>query len=156
MRSSWLWTSRYNFGPAGNLAAKFPAVFTEEHALYNAIFVRNVVRLLEEREMTKKDLSERSGVSLSFVSDLTNRKANPSLKVMESIAMALDVPLPMLLDSDGSTGLPKGARSLPHGYERVSAVLPLAKAFVVKKWSEAARAKLSVSTGRSSRRGDAG
>jgi len=111
--------------------------------LYNAIFVRNVVQLLEEREMTKKDLSERSGVSLSFISDLTNKKANPSLKVMERIAVALDVPLPMLLDSDGSTGSPKGPRSLPHGYERVSAVLPLAKAFVVKKWSEATRSRVA-------------
>jgi transcriptional regulator with XRE-family HTH domain len=39
--------------------------------------------------MTKLGLSEKSGVSISFLSDLTNGKGNPSLKVMENIAVAL-------------------------------------------------------------------
>ena len=76
--------------------------------MYNYIFFTNVLRLLDERQMTKKELSERSGVSISFLSDLTTGKANPSLKVMQDIAKALDAPLPLLIES---TDL--GRRPLP-------------------------------------------
>jgi transcriptional regulator with XRE-family HTH domain len=118
-------------------------------ALYNHIFFTNVLRILDERRMAKKDLSERSGVSLSFLSDLTTGKANPSLQVMEHIAEALDTPLPMLLESTDldSESLDvlaggKAHRSLPPGYERVAAVLPEHQAWIVKKWDEAAKKRL--------------
>ena len=67
--------------------------------MYKFIFYTNVVRLLDERDMTKTDLAKRSGVSISFLSDLTTGKANPSLKVMAAIAAALETPLPVLLES---------------------------------------------------------
>ena len=67
--------------------------------MYKVIFFTNVLRILDERGMTKNELSERSGVSISFLSDLTTGKANPSLKVMEAIASALETPLPLLLES---------------------------------------------------------
>ena len=100
--------------------------------MYNYIFFTNVLRLLDERHMTKKELSDRSGVSISFLSDLTTGKANPSLKVMEDIAQALETPLPLLLEStdldkealDALAG-GKAPRSLPPGFERVAAVLPI-------------------------------
>lgn len=99
--------------------------------------------------MTKNDLSERSGVSISFLSDLTTGKANPSLKVMEAIASALETSLPLLLEStdldkhtlDTLAG-GKVPSSLPAGYERVSAVLSEHQAFIVKKWDEETRKKL--------------
>ena len=47
---------------------------------------------MEEQGMTRRQLSERTGVSISFLSELTNGKANPSLKIMDSIAEVLDVP----------------------------------------------------------------
>ena len=117
--------------------------------MYNYIFFTNVLRLLDERHMTKKELSDRSGVSISFLSDLTTGKANPSLKVMEDIAQALETPLPLLLEStdldkealDALSG-GKAPRSLPPGFERVAAVLPEHQAFIVKKWGEATRKKL--------------
>ena len=117
--------------------------------MYNYIFFTNVLRLLDERHMTKKELSDRSGVSISFLSDLTTGKANPSLKVMQDIAKALEAPLPLLLEStdldkealDALAG-GKAPQSLPPGYERVAAVLPSHQAFIVKKWGEAARKKL--------------
>lgn len=117
--------------------------------MYNYIFFTNVLRLLDERHMTKKELSDRSGVSISFLSDLTTGKANPSLKVMEDIAQALETPLPLLLEStdlnkealDALAG-GKAPRSLPPGFERVAAVLPEHQAFIVKKWGEATRKKL--------------
>jgi len=117
-------------------------------SLYNYIFFTNVLRLLDEHHMTKKELSDRSGVSISFLSDLTTGKANPSLKVMQDIAKALDAPLPLLLEStdldkdtlDSLAG-GKAPQSLPAGFERVTAVLPEHQAFIVKKWGEAARKK---------------
>ena len=117
--------------------------------MYNYIFFTNVLRLLDERHMTKKELSDRSGVSISFLSDLTTGKANPSLKVMEDIAQALETPLPLLLEStdlDKEALAPRAGgnapRSLPPGFERVAAVLPEHQAFIVKKWGEATRKKL--------------
>ena len=120
--------------------------------LANLILFTNILRLLDERDMTKKELSEKAGVSLSFLSDLTNGKANPSLKVMEAIAIALEVPLSLLLectdldqsqlDTVAGYHLP---RSVPAGYERICAVLPEHQAYIVKKWAEATRKKINVS-----------
>ena len=117
--------------------------------MYSYIFFTNVLRILDERGMTKHELSERSGVSISFLSDVTTGKANPSLKVMEAVAKALDMPLPLLLEStdldkealDALAG-GKAPSSLPPGYERVSVVVPEHRAFIVKKWGEEARTHL--------------
>ncbi|WP_445936696.1 helix-turn-helix domain-containing protein, partial [Proteus mirabilis] len=99
--------------------------------------------------MTKNELAERSGVSISFLSDLTTGKANPSLKVMEAIAKGLETSLPLLLEStdlnkkalDYLSGS-KFSSSLPIGFERISAILPEHRAFVVKKWDEEAKEKI--------------
>ena len=80
--------------------------------VYKIIFYTNVLRILDERNMTKTDLAKRSGVSISFLSDLTTGKANPSLKVMEAIAAALETPLPELLES---THLDKAALDVRGG-----------------------------------------
>lgn len=117
---------------------------------YATIFFTNVLRLLDERNMTKSELSKVSGVSMSFLSDVTTGKGNPSLEVMEKISIALDVPLSLLLES---TDLDKDALSalsdgkvhnfgLPTGYVRVTAVLPEHQAFIVNKWNDEARHKL--------------
>ena len=106
--------------------------------MLNDIFYKNVSLILGELKMTKHELSERSGISPSFLSDLTTGKANPSLKVMESIATALKTPLPLLLEPSclkeivSARAEGRSSRSLPTGYERVSVVLPAHKAFVVK------------------------
>ncbi|KAE9622561.1 MULTISPECIES: transcriptional regulator [Aeromonas] len=118
--------------------------------MYKHIFFTNVLRILDELHMTKHQLSELSGVSISFLSDLTTGKANPSLKVMEAISKALDTPLPLLLEStdlnqeslDVLAG-GKAPSSLPAGFERVSVILPSHKAFIVKKWGDDTKKKLS-------------
>lgn len=100
--------------------------------------------------MTKTELSEKSSVSISFLSDLTTGKGNPSLEIMEKIAIALNIPLSTLLepaDSDGNT-LGNSQKSvvfpfeIPSGYERVVAVIPEHRAYQVKKWAEEAKKKL--------------
>jgi transcriptional regulator with XRE-family HTH domain len=117
---------------------------------YNTIFFTNVLQQLQNRHMTKTELSELSGVSISFLSDLTTGKGNPSLEVMEKIAVALDVPLSFLLEStDLDMGALKALREgrvrafdVPSGYERIVAILPEHRAFQVKKWAEEAKEKL--------------
>lgn len=119
--------------------------------VYNQIFFTNVLRILDERGMAKNELHERAGVSISFLSDLTNGKANPSLKVMEKIAEALETPLPLLLEStdldrdtlDALAG-GKAPQSLPKGLVRISAVVPEVHAFQIRKWDEAARKRFRI------------
>lgn len=117
--------------------------------MYNQIFFTNVLRTLDEQGMTKSELADKAGISVSFLSDLTNGKANPSLKVLDAIARALNTALPALLeitDLDEATmaALMDGqtTQSLPDGYVRLSAVLTPFQAFAVKRWDEENRRKL--------------
>lgn len=119
--------------------------------MYQIIFFTNVLKHLQDQGMTKKELSERSEVSESFVSMLTNGPANPSLRVMEQIAEALGVPLTTLLETTDWTPeqleeLSEGKKphhsSLPPGFERVSAILPEHQAFLVRQWHALAVEKL--------------
>ena len=117
--------------------------------MYNHVFFTNVLRILGELRMTKHELSQKSGVSISFLSDLTTGKANPSLKVMASIAKILETPLPHLLelnDLDHATlellAGEKVVSSVPAGYQRVCAILPEYRAFLVRQWADEARKKL--------------
>lgn len=111
--------------------------------MYHQIFLTNVLRLLEEHSMTKHELAERANISVSFLSDLTNDKGNPSLKIMEQIANALETPLPALLElsdleRDAFAELAEGQaiRLLPDGYHRVTAVLTEFQVFAVRQWDK--------------------
>lgn len=117
--------------------------------MYNQIFFTNVLRLLDERRMTKSELADKAGISVSFLSDLTNGKANPSLKIMEAIAEALQTALPVLLemtDLDRATldVLAGGhaLHSLPEGYVRLTAILTEFQGFTVRQWDQENRRKL--------------
>lgn len=117
--------------------------------MYNQIFFTNILRILDERGMTKAELAKAAKLSISFLSDLTNGNANPSLKTMTRIAAALETPLPALLEStdldraalDALAG-GKAPQSLPDGFVRVSAVLPEHQAFIVRRWDEVARQRV--------------
>lgn len=88
--------------------------------MYNYIFFTNVLRILDEMGMTKHELADKSGVSISFLSDITTGKGNPSLKVMEDVAKALQTPLPLLLEL---TDLDKASLEALAG-EKVPSSLP--------------------------------
>lgn len=118
--------------------------------MYSLIFFTNVLRLLDERNITKNELADKANISISFLSDLTNGKANPSLKIMEAIAHALAEPLPALLETLDLaqqdiallTDKPP-TQSLPSGFTRVSAVLTDFQAFTVEQWDQANRKLIS-------------
>jgi transcriptional regulator with XRE-family HTH domain len=73
---------------------------------------------------------------MSFISYLTNGKSNPSLRIIEWIADALDKPLTELLvetnlDSQSLEALAGGKlRGIVEGYKRVSLILPSDQAFI--------------------------
>ncbi|MBO4329208.1 MAG: helix-turn-helix domain-containing protein [Rhodocyclaceae bacterium] len=104
--------------------------------MYKKIFLNNVLTALATRHMSKKDLAAKSGVSQSFLSIMASNKVNPSLKTMEAIAEALEIPLPTLLEP---TDMVYASAPLPAGYERVTLILPEFQAFVAKSWAEDAR-----------------
>ncbi|MDD5266622.1 MAG: hypothetical protein PHO08_05785 [Methylococcales bacterium] len=77
-----------------------------------------------------------SVVSISFISDLSNGKGNPFLRIMERIADALDKPLAESLEETdlGSKlleALTGGKlRGIAESYERVSLILPSHQTFI--------------------------
>ncbi len=111
--------------------------------MYNQIFATNVARILDEIKMSKVQLAEKSGISISFISGLTLDRANPSLKKMEAIARALNTPLPVLLEHTNLSeeemqelmkDIPKS--SLPKGLVHTCAVLTRFQAYQVSVWNE--------------------
>ena len=118
--------------------------------MYKYIFFTNVLRVMDEKGLKKHELSDISGVSISFLSDLTTGKGNPSLKIMEQLADALETPLPLLLttsDMDKETldALAEGklSKGIPFGHELICAILPDFQAFLVKQWAEEAKRKIN-------------
>ena len=116
---------------------------------YNEIFFTNVLRILDERHMTQKELAERAGLSGAFVSDVAKGQGNPSLRTMEAISIALDIPLPVLLEATdldrqalNELAGGKAPQSLPPGYQRVSAVLTDFQAYMAAQGDGASRKKL--------------
>ena len=111
---------------------------------YNKIFFTNVLRLCVENGLSKHTLASRAGMSVSFLSDLTNGKANPSLKIMAAIADALGLALPSLLaisahEQDATTiGAPRELMEpIPTGLVHVTANLTEYQAFRVRQWDDA-------------------
>ena len=97
---------------------------------------------------TKEQLSKMSVVSSSFIAYLSNGKSNPSLRIMERIADALDKPLTDLLEETdlGSKSLEALAggklRGIAEGYERISLILSSHQAFITRPWTKEAMEKL--------------
>ena len=124
--------------------------------VHKQILCINIMRYLALRGLKKSDLAAKSNLSLSFIPDVTNSKGNPSLETMAAIADALEVPLVALLQpppvgTDGWSDcvadslLRDDAKlGLPHGYQRVSAIVSEHQAFQVAKWHKAAHDKLKI------------
>ncbi len=108
--------------------------------MYNLILTTNILRILREKKLTKSELAEKAGVSISFFTDLTNDKANPSLRIIEAIAKALDTPLPLLFDSSDMSAaeraiLTEGSEGkLAKGFVWKGAILSEFQAYQVEQW----------------------
>lgn len=64
-----------------------------------ARFGANVRRVRRSQDMTQETLADLAGVNRSYLSELERSgKGNPTLKVMERLARALEVSLSSLLD----------------------------------------------------------
>lgn len=70
-----------------------------------AIFARNVRVSRKAKGFSQEELAFRAGMKRSYVSDLENRKRNPTVRALGRLALALDVDPASLLnrhpDSDG-------------------------------------------------------
>lgn len=118
---------------------------------YREIFCGHINRLMRERGLSQLELAQLADVSISFISDITQGKANPSLKIMTALAKAFNIPLPLLLmKPDGELWQllsnwevkPKESKpvfdsmEIKPGFEEIKAILPSSKAYVVRKWAE--------------------
>jgi transcriptional regulator with XRE-family HTH domain len=55
------------------------------------------IRLLrEKKEWSQEDLAHKSGIHVTYLSGLECGRRNPTVKVLEQLAKALDVPISML------------------------------------------------------------
>lgn len=57
-----------------------------------------------EKGLTLKELGEKIGMSVSFLSDVENSRSNPSLKRCKQIAAGLNVPVSFLLGEVSTDG----------------------------------------------------
>lgn len=96
---------------------------------------------MQEKNISQAELSERTGLSKSFLSGITRNLENPSLKILEKIADALEVPLPSLLHTHDIELSRLAAATdgefythLPKGYQAVYLILTDFQAFEAKRW----------------------
>ena len=59
-------------------------------------FGQVIKALRKKRQFTQEDLSEKSDIGVPYISRIENGAANPTLKVIRVIAIALDAALPEL------------------------------------------------------------
>lgn len=108
--------------------------------MYNLILTTNILRILREKKISKAELSERAGVSISFLNDLTHDNANPSLRIIEAIAKALETPLPLLFDNSDMSAAERtllgesDSERLAKGFVWKGAVLTEFQAYQVAQW----------------------
>lgn len=58
--------------------------------------------LREERNLKLKELAEKSGISVSFISDIEHDRRNPSIETLKKLAKALNVPADEFLKDKNS------------------------------------------------------
>jgi transcriptional regulator with XRE-family HTH domain len=59
--------------------------------------------LRKENKLTLKELSFKTGISISFISDIENKRRNPSVDTLKILAKGLNVPASELLDSGNNS-----------------------------------------------------
>lgn len=59
--------------------------------------------LRKENKLTLKELSTKSGISVSFISDVENKRRNPSIDTLQTLADALGVSVNYFFDDNSTT-----------------------------------------------------
>lgn len=105
--------------------------------MLNKIFSQNVSEILETKKISIRDLATMSSVSRGTISAILSGKANPSLNVVESIAMALDEDPANLIRGKLNIN-----NDIPSGYRIVKALLTDYQAYLVQGWNKKAKQKI--------------
>jgi transcriptional regulator with XRE-family HTH domain len=63
---------------------------------------KTIKAIRKKKGLKLRELSGRTGISISFLSDIENGRSNPSLKRLRSIAAGLGTTLKYLLEGEGS------------------------------------------------------
>jgi XRE family aerobic/anaerobic benzoate catabolism transcriptional regulator len=87
---------------------------------------RRVRRAREELGLTRKALSEQSGLSLRFLADVEGGKANPSLSSLRDLALALQLGVEDLVAAEGESEAHRRAHRLLRRLDAASAKEALA------------------------------
>ncbi|WP_434302629.1 helix-turn-helix domain-containing protein [Clostridium botulinum] len=70
--------------------------------------------LRKENNLTLKELSSTSGISVSFISDIENRRRNPSIETLKTLADALGVSVNEFFDDNNENA--KKDTNIPQEY----------------------------------------
>ena len=117
--------------------------------MYLKIISTNIARIMQEKNITQYELSEKSGLSKNFLSEMNRNIANPTLVNLEIIADTLEVPLaslfhPLDVDLNQLAAETQGEIKihLPKGYQAVYLILADLQAFEAKQWDQENKKKL--------------
>lgn len=106
---------------------------------YNKLFIVNLKKYMTDQKMSQASLAKQSGISKSTITLIFKGNYNPSLSMMSKISETLNVPLSIFFSEDILlSGFEDKEKDKLKGYERIAVILPKPKAFMVKRWHEAA------------------
>ncbi|HBM5900033.1 TPA: helix-turn-helix domain-containing protein, partial [Enterococcus faecium] len=80
--------------------------------LKNLNIGNNIKNIRKSKNMTQTDFAELMGLSRSYIGDLENNRSNPSIKTLEAIARALDVPIVALINDSSTDNIVEPYESL--------------------------------------------
>jgi transcriptional regulator with XRE-family HTH domain len=66
----------------------------------------NLKRILENKKIQAKDLANDLGISQTYLSYIMNDKRKPSFELLESLSIALNVPMSELVTESASNEIP--------------------------------------------------
>lgn len=89
-----------------------------------------VRKIRKKREITLKELAEKTGLSIGYISQIERNLTDPSLSTLRKLSAALDVPTYLFMGGENSTGLTtrKGdviILSQPHSSIRYHLLTPM-------------------------------
>ena len=117
--------------------------------MYKNIFISNINRIKQEKDLSFSELSRRCAISVAFLTDIFSGKGNPSLEKIEVIAAALETPLPYLFSNAEKEFwdqvddiLSQPTFKLPPGFVNFFGILSESQAKEARLWYSENRSRL--------------